>query len=681
MIIKKLRLENIRSYKNEEITFPESTILLSGNIGSGKSTILLSIDFALFGLQKGELNGSTLLRNGTDEGSVELHLDIEEKNVIIKSVLKREKTIKQDNGYIIINEIKKDLAPSDLRYKILSLLNYPKELLTKSKSLIYNYTVYTPQEAMKEILLTDKDSRLDILRKVFDIDKYKRIKENSKIFMQKIREKSKEFEGITYNLENLEKEKNQEEEIFKRVQKESIDLKPLIKDKEKELEGNNEIIRKTELKIRQEIELRNEIQIIENNINNNKNNLNSLKEEEGNIENKIKATDIKEIKEIKEELLKDLEIKIKALEDKHKINIQNISELETKKVLSIEIKEKITNLNFCPLCQQEVNLNHKHKITEQENKKIEQLSSILSSRLKEDELTQKEIVSLKNKLEELKAEKQRIEIQKIKIENLKEKQKKLIKIKEEIEKINDNIKRLNEQSIKFKSELEKFKNISKAYQEQREKLNTIQRELNNLKIRETELITKLNSSKEKINYLDKEIQHKNKAKSNLKKLRELHQYINDMFISLMDLIENQVLLKVHSDFNILFQKWFDVIINNEDIKVTLDKEFTPLILQNEHEIEYLNLSGGEKTSVALAYRLSLNQIINNLITNIKTKDLIILDEPTDGFSYEQLDRIKLVLDELKVKQIILVSHEPKIESFVEHVIKLEKENHISRIIR
>jgi exonuclease SbcC len=93
----------------------------------------------------------------------------------------------------------------------------------------------------------------------------------------------------------------------------------------------------------------------------------------------------------------------------------------------------------------------------------------------------------------------------------------------------------------------------------------------------------------------------------------------------------------------------------------------------------MNLSGGEKTSVALAYRLALNKVINDLINNIKTKDIIILDEPTDGFSSEQLDKMRDVLQELDMKQLIMVSHETKMESFVQNIIRINKQEHNSQI--
>ena len=41
--------------------------------------------------------------------------------------------------------------------------------------------------------------------------------------------------------------------------------------------------------------------------------------------------------------------------------------------------------------------------------------------------------------------------------------------------------------------------------------------------------------------------------------------------------------------------------------------------------------------------------------------------------------MRSVLEQLNVSQLIIVSHEQKIESFVEHVIRFKKENGISMI--
>jgi len=74
MILKSLKLENIRSYKEQTIEFPLGTTLFEGDIGSGKSTILMAIEFALFGL--GSERGNALLRIGAKRGSVTLRFEV-----------------------------------------------------------------------------------------------------------------------------------------------------------------------------------------------------------------------------------------------------------------------------------------------------------------------------------------------------------------------------------------------------------------------------------------------------------------------------------------------------------------------------------------------------------------------------------------------------------------------------
>lgn len=145
----------------------------------------------------------------------------------------------------------------------------------------------------------------------------------------------------------------------------------------------------------------------------------------------------------------------------------------------------------------------------------------------------------------------------------------------------------------------------------------------------------------------------------------------------MHLMEKHIMHQLQREFGEFFTEWFRVLVEDETISVSLDDSFSPVIRQDGYDTELLNLSGGEKTAVALAYRLSLNKVINDYISMIKTKDILMLDEPTDGFSESQLDRVRDVLEQINAKQIIIVSHEPKIESFVENIIKIEKVNHQS----
>src|SRR3989344_1416348 len=127
MILKKLSIENMRSYRKEEIVFPKGSILLSGDIGSGKTTVLLAIEFALFGLQPGQ-KANSLLRTGEENASVTLELNIDGKEVIIERKLKRKgKSINQEYNSITIDDQKYEESVTEIKNRILDLLKYPKE--------------------------------------------------------------------------------------------------------------------------------------------------------------------------------------------------------------------------------------------------------------------------------------------------------------------------------------------------------------------------------------------------------------------------------------------------------------------------------------------------------------------------------------------------------------------------
>lgn len=165
-------------------------------------------------------------------------------------------------------------------------------------------------------------------------------------------------------------------------------------------------------------------------------------------------------------------------------------------------------------------------------------------------------------------------------------------------------------------------------------------------------------------------------KEKLNYIMKLENWLSKNFTPLLSSIERNVMIKLKTEFSNLFAEWFSMLVS-DTFDVRLDDEFTPIIEYQDYEIDYSYLSGGERTAIALAYRLSLNQVVNSILSKIKTKDVVILDEPTDGFSEQQLDKMRDVLEQLNVKQLIIVSHEQKIEGFVENVIRLKKENGVS----
>ncbi|MBN1644801.1 AAA family ATPase [Candidatus Woesearchaeota archaeon] len=683
MLLKSLKLENIRSYISQEIKFPTGIVLLSGDIGSGKSTILLSIEFALFGILPGELTGSSLLRNGESKGSVELNFEINNQNVIIYRTLKRSKTsVGQGNGYIVKNNVKIELTPVELKTQIFLLLGYPKEMLAKSRN-IYRFTVYTPQEDMKRILQERKEDRLDILRKVFDIDKYKRVQDNTVSYIRTIKEEQKEKAGMTADLEEKKKNRRYRQRDFNLAEKKIQDIKPLVNAAKIKVEHKKKIIEETEERQKKLQELKKSLAVKETEIQNKTEqhnfNLKQTKELEKEIKKLQKELDGEEIKETSSEEIQEINKKIISLEKEIRALNEKKTIHETDKKRSQELKQKINELDNCPTCLQIVDETHKSNISSKENEKIQTSTLHINKYFQEAVEKEKELETNKTKAENLRDQEKKMAELRIKKTNLEDKEKKYEKSIELQEKLLKTIEEAKTKKQEISQETKKYLGTEKEIEADKKELAFLQDEEKNQEIEYNRAVEKKENMKSIIEELDKEIDKKEKIKNQLLKLQDLKTWLTDYFLKLTEAIEKQVMTRVYYEFNELLQAWFSALVEDEAIQIRLDDTFTPLIVQNGYDIDIDNLSGGEKTACALAYRLALNKVINDLITDINTKELLILDEPTDGFSSEQLDQMRTVLEQLGMKQIIIVSHENKVETFVDEVIKVNKSEHVSQL--
>jgi len=796
MLLRSLRLKNIRSYTDVSIVFPEGSVLLLGDIGSGKSTILLSIEFALFGLLKGDISGSTLLRHGSNEGSVELCFDISGKNITIHRRLKRKNdSITQDSGHIISGNILTEYTPIELKSKILELLGYPQDMLSKNTSLIYRYTVYTPQEDMKNILFEPVDLRLDTLRKIFNIEKYKTIRENALEYGRELRNRKKileskfqdldqlkeelaskmqecaaineDYSRLTLEHENSQKELSQLRLELKSLETESMNLAKLKSDQmmtemqlktkksdieryEKELNIITYRISEYEAKLKEfqgidaaEEDLRANVESAEQKllkIKSSKELISQrLKQREDDLKEPVEDINILELS--KERIISGLGLKDnkeKELESLTKDNDSanmDLSRIRASLDNSRSIMRRISELSTCPTCLSELSLSHKTKINDKENSNIIECERKIKSIMdKQSELKEKismlkgeianlrndeielarlstKIAAMKQKIDErsriieevksLREKKEKLDSMDVsKLMDIISKHRKMLNSIQALKHIQESLKEkeaqkteretalsaLHEEEIFLKSRLEdllplleKFSELEKSMKEKKSAVESIDK-LTQEKALKLAALKKDKEFKERdINNIKSRIVEKEQIKDQAAYISDMNYWLTEHFINLTTIMERRIMQALHAEFSSLFRKWTDIIIDEENLEIDIDSEFSPIIRQNGYETGIDNLSGGEKTAVALAYRLSLNKVINNMISTIKTKDIIILDEPTDGFSSEQLDKMRDVLLELNAKQMLIVSHESKIEGYVESVMRVHKHNHNSKI--
>ncbi|MCX6746578.1 MAG: AAA family ATPase [Candidatus Pacearchaeota archaeon] len=680
MKLKKITLENIRSYEHQEINFPEGSTLLSGDIGSGKTSVLLAIEFALFGLQPGQ-RGSALLRNGKKEGSVKIEFEVDGTEIAIERTLKKGKTISQDYCSISIDGERKELSVTELKGKVLEILSYPSEF-AKKQNILYKFTVYTPQEEMKQIILEEPETRLNTLRHIFGIDKYKKVLENVSVIALKLREERRMREGMTANLDqikfNLLSKENDLEAKQSNVS--SIEKELFLKtEKRKKIqEEREEISKKIEQKNKFQSELeKTRLMILNKNetISSNTKTIYSLRSQ------------IKELQEFifDESMIAKLEQTILINKrEKDKLNQRNleinsrISSLLMKNEDNKKIDKKLSNLEMCPTCLQNVSavyranvLNKIHSETVEVNREMEGLEREKGSVEEKLRKIEADISFTERKITDLK-------ILKMKLESLKEKQEHM----QEIEKLNSSLEKdiqlLKEHVDILASSILEYGKFENLFQLKQTELDAALREERIADIKVAELKKEIEVFSNQIEELREEIIKTEKIKKQLNYINELENWLSKQFISLISFIEKNVMIKLKVEFSKLFAEWFYALVS-DTFNVKLSDDFTPIVENQDYELDYAYLSGGERTAIALAYRLALNQVINSLMSKIKTRDLVILDEPTDGFSEQQLEKMRDVLQQLNVKQLIIVSHEQKIEGFVENVIRFKKISGITQV--
>jgi len=207
--------------------------------------------------------------------------------------------------------------------------------------------------------------------------------------------------------------------------------------------------------------------------------------------------------------------------------------------------------------------------------------------------------------------------------------------KSEIETLTDKIKQLDVNLKKSKEIIKQLPEIDRKLVEVQSLHDSTDEEYRGVNDKVVETQTLVKRLIEDVHQLDKEIKEKETLHNQLEVLKNYHSWLTDYLIPTLSVIEKHVMQNIHLDFDENFKNWFNLLIDDPSKTGKIDEEFTPIIEQDGFQQEINYLSGGEKTSVALAYRLALNNIVQKVSTGMKS-NLLIMDEPTDGFSKEQL---------------------------------------------
>jgi len=135
-------------------------------------------------------------------------------------------------------------------------------------------------------------------------------------------------------------------------------------------------------------------------------------------------------------------------------------------------------------------------------------------------------------------------------------------------------------------------------------------------------------------------------------------------------MEKELLAHAQTQFDRAFARFFASLVDDPSLTARTDASFTPEVMIAGEATPAEALSGGERTSLALAFRLALASVVRSL--GAVRLETLLLDEPTDGFSSEQVVRMGELLEELALPQVVVVSHESQLTGIADRTIRVTK---------
>jgi len=691
MKIEIVQLENIRSHVKSTVPFARGFNCLVGGVGCGKSSILYAIDFALFGDPVGR-SFEYLLREDVDSGKVTVQFVQNGKNYTITRGLKRRgKGIGQDfeelkffEDETLIASLKTDAV--DEQFKAITGLD----------KTLFREIVWVRQEHLKELLDAAPRERQKSLDELFGFSDFEAAWNNIAIYHRDYQRENEFYEkdpDVT-GMEKLNNEYNRTVEQFSLVQVE-------IEDTARKLASAKRTLEDADLKLKKLEELRTKAEELRRKEAQNSANLSNLENASALLEEKIKT---------KRTMIGNLEQRLTTANkqlDSSKSELRQIGILpdqpvETLRQYLTTFDSQITSLkgqqeaasrgmrenqkrssqlaaeSRCPTCLQTLSEEYKNGLTQRI--------------LDENSGFQKELSRLQHEIEELQQLRTRasnafsnMRELTIRLDDLKS------RMDDESQVLTGLLKELDEKRqmrMETQTLLEALRgeictldmSELEAARDHREQLlgqyHVLQSDLRTRTNRKDDFVKRLDDARERIDLAQQKIERMER----IVKIGEIISCIRDAYRNIQPKLRREF-VQVLRNF---VQQVLDGLVGDEGpiLNVTIDETYAPYVTsEGGVERDVINLSGGERTLLAFAYRLGLGQLIMQSKTG-HGLSMLLLDEPTESLGREDgsIDRLAEAISRFKAtEQIIAVTHSEAFAEKAEHVIRLEKEAGVSTV--
>ncbi len=537
-VIRKLLLENWTSHKKSEFEFSNANIFI-GVIGSGKSSVVEAISFALFGsfpaLNSRELTLADIVRSGEKKARVEIEVEARGKTINIIRTIEKSNSKAKTSSKLFVD--KKLVSESTQEINL-----YIEKFLEIDLQTFMN-TLYAPQNKLEAIVELSPTERRKLVDELINLSRLEKAHKNSITLSNRlsrmlkeyknqmkeidIEEANKKIEAIEMEMKTIESklstEQNKAKEIEQEYVKEKLEYETELEKKNRYEKLLNEKSRiegmLAELKEVEEAKtpdiskMENSIEELKNKIKENSRELEILNHKKdlliyniSKLERELKTTidRKKEINEIENKLTQFKEERdVNVLKEEREKLLSKIAEAKSRIEEARKSRSGIEKADAkCPLCLQPLSKHSIDEVKKHWNEEIEKNTKFVEQLAEKEMELRKEITELEKRMNE-----------KTKLEE------KLEYLKENIgdeEKLKNEIKNLN-------YELENTKKRIENAEKTREEMLKKHKEINMQKRNAVEIIEKkrrLRILKEKVVEAKKRMEEIKFDRNKIEELRE-----------------------------------------------------------------------------------------------------------------------------------------------------------------
>jgi len=682
--ISSVHLANIRSHVRTNVEFDEGFNCIVGGVGEGKSSILLAIHFGLFGTRMGR-SYDYLLREDQTTGEVHVTFEQAGRTYTILRALKREKEhIIQDTNKLILYVGDKKLAAGKK-----AAVDEQLTAITGLDEGLFKEVVWIQQERLKELLNMEPSKRQETLDQLFRLADFQGAWESLREFEYTYERLKREFEQdpdiVGFQSLQLEHAKAHDEMTALQASLEEIrssieTAKLTLQAAEETLKSLEELRERTEVLRQEESGLQARIKSIDENLieigEKIKKKLDNLDRQKG-----VLAQLQTEEKAVRSALLEsgfpseaspaELET-VKAELERQIINVQASLEGRIKEIQDTDEKIRIIERESkCPFCLQPIMEDYKGKLVaflqdelKRSEESVERLRIDLATLNKQRVLITRAIPNLLEHAIKIEERQKVIEdeskILKDLYDELESRQRAEVDLQTRLSSVKEEIARFDVGKLDAakKAKEEASKHLIQLNERLKERENTL---LKQSKL-EAELKERLSRAGEKI-----------REKSRIERIHGVIGDLRDVYRTVTPNLRGEYVQFLSK----YVQKVLDDMTEGSDRQyfVDINETYTPQIREGEYWREVSYASGGERTLLAIAYKIGLGQLIMEARTG-HGLDLLILDEPTESLGTEDgsIGRLADAISHLRsVEQIIAVTHSEDFASRSEHLIRVRKE--------